>query len=128
LKPETTDAIAHADAYLVEAVKILEIGIPSVAGRQAYLAALTAARGLVFELRGKGPKTHKGVKAEMHELVRNGLPLDRRHLSIFDSGFELKLEADYGNPEAIGSESARDVIETASALIAQIKEILLARS
>ncbi len=69
MKPETEDALARAHAHLAEAGKILDIEIPSVAARQAYLAALSAARGLVFEFLGKGPKSHKGLKALIHKLV-----------------------------------------------------------
>ena len=110
MKPETADALARARAHLTEAERILEIEIPSVAGRQAYLATLTAARGLVFELLGKGPKSHKGIKALAHELIRDGLPIDRSLLSVLDSGFDLKIEADYGDPANIGEAEARKAL------------------
>ncbi|HEY8698111.1 MAG TPA: HEPN domain-containing protein [Rhizomicrobium sp.] len=103
---------------------ILAIHLPSVAGRQADIAALTAVRGLVFELRGKGPKSHKGVKALVHEVVKEGVPIERDLLDIFDEGFGLKVVADYGNPSKITEGDARRSIDMATRLLARIESIL----
>lgn len=128
MKPETEDALATAREHLQEADKILAIGLPSVAGRQAYLAALTAARGLSFELRNKGPKSHKGVKTLIHELVHEGVPIERELLDIFDEGFRLKVEADYGDPSKITAEGAQQAIDMATDLIGRIQSILSSRT
>lgn len=127
MKPETEDALRAAREHLNEANKILGIGLPSVAGRQAYLAALTAVRGLVFELRDKGPKSHKGVKALVHELVKEGAPIERELLDIFDEGFDLKVEADYGDPSKITEGEAQRAIDMATRLLARIESIMAER-
>ncbi len=124
MKPATRDALEHARAHLDEAVKVMEIGLASLAARQAYLAALTAARGIVFETTGQGPKTHRGVKRLIHRLVHEGLPIQQELLSIFDDGFEMKLEADYGNPEKITREAANAAVDMAPRLIADIERTL----
>lgn len=60
----------------------------------------------------------------MHELVHDGLPIEQRLLEIFDEGFEMKLEADYGNPDKIQTGDARAAIDKARRLIADITRIL----
>jgi uncharacterized protein (UPF0332 family) len=124
LKPATRDALSHARIHLEEAIKVLAIGLPSLAARQANIAALTAARVFVFERTDKGPKTHKGVKRLMHQLVHEGASIQASLLDIFDDGFEMKLEADYGDPAKIGQEDASAAIEMATHLIADIERIV----
>jgi len=123
LKPETADALEHAREHLAIARKVLAVSA-SAAGREAYLAALAAARGLTFELLNKGPKTHRGVKTLMHELVRDGLNIEPHLLSIFDEGFDLKVEADYGDPASIDALRAQQTINMADAFIARVEHIL----
>lgn len=127
MKPETADALEHAREHLVIARKIFPVSA-SAAGREAYLAALAAARGLSFELLNKGPKTHKGVKALVHELVRGGLEIDFHLLAIFDVGFDVKVEADYGDPTSISPSQAQQTIDMAGAFIVCVEKILSDRS
>jgi len=127
LKLEAADALEHARAHLTISRKVLQISA-SAAGREAYLAALTAARGLTFELLNKGPKTHKGVRALMHELVRSGLKIDSDLLAIFDKGFDVKVEADYGDPTAVSTLQAQTTIAMAEAFIARVEQILADRT
>lgn len=107
MKPATAEALDFAKKHLERARVTSGLGVPSVSGREAYLAALAAARGLAFELRGKGPKTHKGVRVLLHDIVKDGAAIDRSLLAIFDQGFDLKVEADYGDPGAVTEEEAR---------------------
>lgn len=127
MKPETEDALSVAREHLDEARKILAIGLAGVAGREAYIGALTAARGLVFELKHKGPKSHKGVKTVIHELVKEGIPIERELLDIFDEGFQLKLQADYVDPRKITETGARRAVEMATRLIGRVETILAER-
>lgn len=124
MKPESAAEMQHSRRQLAEAIKIADVGIPSVAGRQAYLAALSAGRALAFELRNKGPKTHKGVKVVLHEIVKDGAAIDAKLLSIFDEGFDLKVAADYGDPGEITDDDCRRIVDMAAKLIAQIEAIL----
>lgn len=127
MKPETAEELGFAKQHLERARVTSGLGIPSVSGREAYLAALAAARGLAFELRGKGPKTHKGARALLHDIVRDGAAIDRSLLAIFDQGFDLKVEADYGNPSAVTDKEAQQALDMATQLIAQIEALLAAR-
>jgi len=63
----------------------------------------------------------------MHELVRDGIEIDRNLLTIFDDGFELKVEADYGDPANITDEDAYRTIQMAHDLIGQVDTILKER-
>jgi uncharacterized protein (UPF0332 family) len=126
LKPETADALEHAKQHLVLARKIFAVSA-SVAGREGYLAALTAARGLTFEFLNKGPKTHKGVKALIHELVKDGLGIESGLLTIFDIGFDLKVTADYGDPGTVSELQAQQTIDMAEAFVTRVEQILADR-
>jgi uncharacterized protein (UPF0332 family) len=124
VKPETREALARRGKALAKANRILESGMPDVAARPAYIASLTAARGLIYEMRGRAPKTHTGVKSVVHELVREGLNLDRRLLDILEYGFELKVTADYGDPDQISEPEAKRAIDLAAEFIAATDNIL----
>jgi uncharacterized protein (UPF0332 family) len=123
LKPETADALEHAKQHLALARRASEFSA-SMSGREGYLAALTAGRGLTFELLDKGPKTHKGVKALIHALVKDGLEIDLRLLAIFDEGFDLKVTADYGDPRDVNALQAQQTIDMAEAFVARVEQIL----
>ena len=127
MKPETADALKHAREHLVIARKVFPISA-GTAGKEAYLGALAAARALTFELLNKGPKTHSGVRTLVHHLVRDGLEIDFRLLAIFDQGFDLKVEADYGDPLSIDSSRAQLTIDAADAFVFRIEQILADRT
>jgi uncharacterized protein (UPF0332 family) len=57
VKAQTARALARAHAALEKAQKLLSLEMFDIAGRQAYIASLTAARALAFEQTGKAPKT-----------------------------------------------------------------------
>ena len=127
MKPETADALEHAKRHLALARRALEISA-SIAGREGYLAALTAGRGLTFELLNKGLKTHKGVKMLIHELVKDGVKIDQRLLAISEDGFNLKVTADYGDPEDVSALQAQQTIDMAEAFVARVEQILTDRT
>jgi uncharacterized protein (UPF0332 family) len=127
LKPETADALENAREHLNLARRLFPASA-SAAGREGYLAALTAARGLTFELKNKGPKSHSGVKALVHELVRDGLDIDRLLLNVFDKGFELKVTADYGDPRAVGELQSQRIIDMAETFVERVEQILTSRT
>jgi uncharacterized protein (UPF0332 family) len=127
LKEETERALSSAHKHLLRAEKTLQIHLADIAAREAYSAALMAAMAIVFEFSGKGPKTHSGTKAVLHELVRDGVPIDRELLAIFDEGFELKAEADYGDPDRIATSDATSAIAAAKKFVAQAQTILESR-
>lgn len=127
MKSETAAELNFAKQHLEAATKSAGLGLANISGREAYLAALAAARGLTFELRGKGPKTHKGVRALLHEIVKDGAAIDWSLLAIFDEGFDLKVQADYGDPSMVTDEEAQQALDMATQLIAQIETLLMAR-
>ena len=95
-----------------------------IAGRQAYIASLIAARALIYERTGKTSKTHKGVKVVMHRMVREGLPIDRGLLVALEYGFELKNVADYGESEHISISEAERALQLAADFIVRIEKLI----
>ncbi|HEY1963169.1 MAG TPA: HEPN domain-containing protein [Rhizomicrobium sp.] len=124
MKAQTARALARARAALEKAQKLLSLEMFDIAGRQAYIASLTAARALAFEQTGKAPKTHKGVKSIMHQMVRQGLPIERSLLVVLEYGFELKNTADYGEAERIQMADAERVCQLASGFIERIEQLI----
>jgi uncharacterized protein (UPF0332 family) len=126
MKDQTTKALVRSKQALAKARKLLELEMFDIAGRQAYIASLTAARALIYERMGKASKTHRGVKTVMHEMVRKGLPIDRALLVVLEYGFELKNTADYGDSETISIAEAEKALELALGFVARIEELVSA--
>lgn len=124
MKSQTEAAIARARDALAKARRIDQLKMHDVAARQAYTASLTAARALIYEQFGNDPKTHKGIKTLMHELVRKGLPIDRELLTALEYGFELKIVADYGESERISAAEAKKALDVAEAFVNAVDKLL----
>jgi uncharacterized protein (UPF0332 family) len=124
MKPETEAELGFAGKRLAAAQQALEREHWSEAGRAAYLAALTACRALVFEYLGKGPKSHLGVKALSHGLVRDRSMAAITHLGVLDTGYSVKTVADYGDPDEVSALTARGIVSDAGSLITEIETVL----
>ena len=124
MKDHTAKALARSKQALAKARKLLELEMFDIAGRQAYIASLTAARALIYERTGRASKTHKGVKTVMHQLVREGLPINRSLLVSLEYGFELKTTADYGESERISITEAEKALELAGHFVAGIERLI----
>jgi uncharacterized protein (UPF0332 family) len=118
------DPLAWARKALAQARQILDMGMPEIAARQAYTASARASVALIQHSGLDAPKTHNGIKSMMHDLLRQGVGLDRSALDILEHGYGFKFSADYGDPEEVSDAEARDAIRLAAELIEEIERIL----
>jgi uncharacterized protein (UPF0332 family) len=84
--PESGYFLGKAHKLLAEAEAVLGIGLNDAAGRTAYLAGFHAAQAFISEVAGRSVKTHKGVRVELHRLMRN------------DPNFDFELRAFLDRP------------------------------
>jgi uncharacterized protein len=126
MSPEAAHFLAQAREALRRAQGNLAMDFAEEAGRHGYMAALHAARGLIFERSGRFVKTHKGVKARFAFLARDEPSIDAELRSFLASGFELKRLADYFEPgdRQVSVEEARSAIETATRFVDRITALL----
>ena len=126
MTPEAADYLQHNKISLQEAKTALAANIYRMAAREAYIAALNAARAIVFEKKTIASKSHSGTRSLVHELVRDGLKIDRDVLDILSKGFKLKTIADYGPHEDVGEATATDFVGRAERFVEQIESELQA--
>jgi uncharacterized protein (UPF0332 family) len=124
LTPSTLRYFTNAERKLADAQGIFEAGYPEVAAREAYLAALSAARAIIFEMTGKAAKTHTGVRTIFLKLVHDGMPFDRNIANFLAEGFELKTAVDYGDSTEVSSGSANDALARARAFLAASRQVI----
>lgn len=122
--PESDDLLANSERALFVADLNLSHGAPEVAAREAYMAALNAARAVIFEKTGKSSKTHAGTKATFNKLVHEGLAFPIHLLDLLKDGYVLKTDADYGSRKLADANAARSALETARAFVARCREIV----
>lgn len=58
------------------------------AARNAYLAALNAARAVIFDRTSMAPKAHSGTRSKFHDLIREGLLFETRLAKFLSDGFD----------------------------------------
>jgi uncharacterized protein (UPF0332 family) len=123
MSPEAVDYLATAEAMLERAGRNFAAEIYEDAARNAYLAALNAARAVVFDKTTMAPKTHSGTRAKFHDLVREGMAFDQTLLKFLSDGFETKQGVDYG-PEVVhvSRDLAEDHLKRAAAFIDAAKK------
>lgn len=119
--------LAGADGVVRDAEVVLEAGVLSVAGREAYIAMHRAAQALIFELMGKRPKTHNGVQALFAELARGEPGLGVAMAASLSRAYPLKQESDYGSRERVTLEESRRVLTEAREFVGAVRRFLAAR-
>ena len=124
MSPESLDYLGTAERILREAEVFFEEGHNEVAAREAYLAAFSAARAVVFEKTGEAPKTHSGTRTALAKLMHEGLSLDQKFLNFLAQGFEQKVDTDYGARTPIEDSEAEAALEIAHDLLATARRIL----
>ncbi len=120
MTPEAADYLRHAKISLATAQKALSGEIFTLAAREAYIAALNAARAIIFEKPTIASKTHSGTRSLLHQLVRDGLNVDRGTLDVLAEGFDVKTSADYGPYEEVGEGKAEDIVRRPETLVSLI--------
>jgi uncharacterized protein (UPF0332 family) len=121
---EPIDYIAFAERKLADAERIFAIGLYEVAAREAYLAAMNAARGLILLETGKTTKSHKGVRSQLWKLIHDGIPFDRRLAKFLVAGFEIKVTTDYVNVGEMTSDATADALSTARSFLNAAKALI----
>jgi uncharacterized protein (UPF0332 family) len=95
MKPESRDYIGKARQKLDRAERAAQAHLPDIAAREAYFAALAAARAVIFDLTGSLTKTHSGTAKKLHELVGQRRLIADELMTVLDDGREMKSAVDY---------------------------------
>lgn len=109
---------------MARADRVLHAGEPVDAARDAYIAALSAARAIIFEKTGKSPKTHNGSRALFLQLILHGLNVPRDIAQFLEDGFALKNRADYGVDDSISVETATEAVALGHAFVSTVSQLL----
>jgi len=104
--PETSLCLAAARQSLADAQAILDLPIPRIAAREAYMAAFHAAEALVSERAGKVVKTHAGLRTEFARLGQGSHRIGRWMTTFLPKGFRLKAP-----PARLGPASATSSLQ-----------------
>lgn len=126
MKPETAAFLAKANELIQRAPALLAQDFTDEAGRAAYLAGFHAAQALIFERRGRTPKTHSGVQAEFALLARDEATIDRDLRAFLGRAYNLKAIADYetGPGSKVSAKQAAEAIMTATLFVAAVTGLL----
>ena len=125
MNTEAERLFAFAQKKLTAAEKVLTIDIYEVAGREAYLAALAAARAIIVNSGKKSSKTHDGARTVFAALIREGLAFDNQLAKFLADGFEIKSSADYADGAPVERQDAEDAIHTAHKFLEAARKVLI---
>ncbi len=122
------DHLDKARTVLDGASRVVEVNLPALGAREAYLAAFHAAQALIVSRRGAAPRTHNGVHAEFARIVREENVLSREMVRFLSVAYEYKSESDYvvADHAPISVERARRAIDDAAAMLTAIEALLSA--
>jgi len=124
MNAEAERLFAFAAKKLTGAEKVLTIELYEVAGREAYLAALAAARAVIVNTGKKSPKTHDGARTVFAALIREGLAFDNQLAKFLADGFEIKSSADYADGAPVDRQDAEDAVATARFFLETVRHLL----
>jgi uncharacterized protein (UPF0332 family)/predicted nucleotidyltransferase len=124
MQPETTTEWHRAERALTDARRLTTYGDWPIASREAYTAALHAARAVVFESKGALPKTHDGTADLFFLAVRNMRAFNPDVSAILGRGLKLKLIVDYGDRDEVGEEDGRAALDLAERFMAMCQRLL----
>ena len=109
----------QAQAALADSERLLSIGSPPATINRAYYAA-----SALLLLRGRSPKSHRGVVDLLHsEFVRTGR-MDRDLVRHYSRLYELRLWGDYGPFKRATPEAAAKAVEFARGFLARAEQLL----
>ena len=126
MKPETRAFLTKSKEFLDRGSALLAQNFADDAGRAAYLAGFHAAQALIFEKKGRSPKSHGGVQSEFALLVRNEPTIDRDLRAFLGRTYNLKAIADYetGPGSKVSIPQATEAIAAARGFVAAIVGLL----
>ena len=120
---EMRDNLLRSDDSLGGSAELLESGRLDIAASRAYYAAFYAAKALLLHAgidRGK----HSGVIAAIQqEFVKSGV-LPAEAGAAIRRLFRLRSVGDYGSPEHVTADEAREAVELARSFVCQVKALL----
>jgi|GraSoiStandDraft_24_1057298.scaffolds.fasta_scaffold569067_2 uncharacterized protein (UPF0332 family) len=124
MSPEAVNYMSVAEAHLERGRRNFLAEIYEDAARNAYSAALNAARAVIFDKLTVAPKTHSGTRSKFFELIHEGMQFDAGLAQFLREGFETKQGIDYG-PEVVfvSRDQAEDYLKQAAAFIAAAKAV-----
>ena len=125
MKPEASAFLSKSRECVEKADGMLSRW-PDEAGRAAYLAGFHAAQALLFEKRGRVPKTHSGVQTQFARVVRNEPRIDQELRAFLGRTYNLKALADYetGPGAYVSPAQALAAIATARRFVTAIAEMI----
>jgi uncharacterized protein (UPF0332 family) len=122
MSPEAIDYLAISKLSLERAQRAFVAELFEDAARNAYLAALNAARALIYEKTGLAVKSHSGARSKLHDLMHEGLPFDGKIAKFLQEGFDTKQGVDYGDgPLFVDQATAQSYVARAKAFIEEAR-------
>jgi uncharacterized protein (UPF0332 family) len=124
MKPESRDYLGKAKQKLDRAECALRAQMSDIAAREAYPAALAAARAAIFELEQVVTKTHAGAGQRFHELVSRRRLIAADLMTVLDDGRDIKSAVDYDTSPLPSAEVSMKYVERARQFVAAIETLL----
>jgi uncharacterized protein (UPF0332 family) len=115
MKPQTGAYLDKARELLQQADTVMSVGLNEAAARTAYMAALHAARALIFENTDEITSSHQRVQSQFWMLAKEEPRIDHELRAFLSRAYKFKQIADYDTGPAahITPETARDAVATA---------------
>lgn len=123
MSPEAVDYLGTAERALIRARRSFAAEIYEAAAREAYVAALNAARAVIFDRTQIAPKSHSGARTQFFLLIQHGLEFDRELANFLTRGFEIKQRVDYGPVIEIDAQDAANYLERAATFVATARAV-----
>jgi uncharacterized protein (UPF0332 family) len=121
---EAVNYNARAEYVLDHARRSFEHGIYESAAIDAFLAALHAAKWVVFCKTRTLLKKPATVRKRLYWLIWNGLEFDRELVWILKTGHETMLKLDYGPQRVrVTRAKAENYIDSATAFLAAARKV-----
>jgi uncharacterized protein (UPF0332 family) len=124
MKPESRDYLRKAKQKLDRAGRALHAQLFDIAAREAYLAALAAARAAIFELAEIVTKTHSGAGQKFHEIVGRRKLIAPDLMTVLDDGRDIKSAVDYDTSPLPSAEASVKYMERAQQFVAALETML----
>jgi uncharacterized protein (UPF0332 family) len=124
MKPESGNYLQKAKQKLDRAERAMQAQLPDLAAREAYLAALAAARAIIFEVADVVTKTHTGASARFRELVARRELVGTELLTVLDDGRRMKSIVDYEFGQLPSTEIALEYLARTREFVAAIESLL----